>query len=253
MTALIDSDSLIYKVGFAIEEKTTWNEVEVELYGEEPITEITTNIDQCYETLDKMIDNIRFAAEADDVLLVFTGSNNFRYDNPLGYKQHRTDLRKPLGYLDMLTYLLAKYPHKVAEGMEADDVVVYLKKTQPNDYCLCAIDKDVLYQTPGLHYNYGKDEYVTISKQKAKLFEYYQCLIGDTSDGYKGCPGIGPKKAKAILKEATTELEMWEAVVKAYESKGLTKEDAINTMRLCSMHQYNGEVIELWSPDNIEG
>lgn len=35
-------------------------------------------------------------------------------------------------------------------------MVVYLKTTHPLQYVLCAIDKDVLYQTEGNHYNYNK-------------------------------------------------------------------------------------------------
>lgn len=251
MTVLIDADSILYKVGFAIEEKTIWNETEVETEGAEPDIEYTTDLQQCYETADKIIENILFACDCVDSLLVFTGSTNFRNDNPLGYKQHRKELRKPTGYQEIKDYIFGKYNCYQHEGIEADDYVVYLKTTYPKDYFLAAIDKDVLYQTPGYHYNYGKDEYVQISNRKAMLFEYYQCLVGDTSDGYKGCPGIGPVKAKAILKECTDEQSVWKAVVEAYESKGLTEEDAVNTMRLCSMHQFNGTEVVLWSTDSI--
>lgn len=249
MKALIDADSLIYKVGFAIEEKNFWNEYEVKHEGAEPDIDYTTDLEQCYESCSTLIDNIMFAAEADEVLLVFTGKGNFRYDNPLGYKQNRVGTRKPTGYKEILQFMLDKYPSKMCEGYEADDYVVWLKKEYPEDYMVCAIDKDVLYQSVGHHYNYNNDTYVTISDKKAINFEYYQCLVGDTSDGYKGCPGIGPVKAKSILKECEgDEQKIWLAVVKTYESKGLTEEDAINTMRLCSMHQYNGTTVELWSP-----
>jgi hypothetical protein len=246
MLALIDSDSLIYKVGFAIEEKTIWNEYEVKFEGAEPDVEYITDLEQCYQTIDTLIENIMFAAEADEVLLVFTGSGNFRYDNPLGYKEHRKGTRKPTAYKEILNYMLQKYPSKMCEGYEADDYCVWYKIEHPKDTMLCAIDKDVIFQTPGLHYNYGTDDYVSVSKRKAKLFEYYQCLVGDASDGYKGCKGIGPVKAKEILKDCQTEQEMWSVVVETYESKGLTKEDAINTMRLCSMHQYKDDVVVLW-------
>lgn len=249
MKALIDADSLIYKVGFAIEERVVWNEYEVANEGAEPDVEYITDLEQCYLTCSNLIENIMFATETEECLLVFTGKDNFRYDNPLGYKQHRVGARKPTAYKEILQYLLTNYENKVCEGYEADDYVVWLKLQQPEDWFLCAIDKDVLYQTEGYHYNYGKDEYVNISKKKAINFEYYQCLAGDSADGYKGCPGIGPVKAKAILKEcAGDEEKIWLEVVKAYESKGLTEEDAINTMRLCSMHQYTPDGIVLWTP-----
>jgi len=245
-TALIDADSLIYKVGFSIEDKTVWNEYEVQYEDAEPDVEYITDLEQCYATCDALVENIMFAAEAEECLLVFTGKGNFRYDNPLGYKQHRVGARKPTAYTEILNYLMTKYPSKMCEGYEADDYVVWLKMQKPDDYMVCAIDKDVIYQTPGLHYNYSTEDYISVSERKAKLFEYYQCLVGDTSDGYKGCPGIGPVKAKDILRECQDEQEMWSAVVDTYEKKGLTKEDAINTMRLCSMHQFNGEEVVLW-------
>ena len=249
--ALIDADSLLYKVAFAIEEKTVWNEAEVAAGLEEPVVEYTTDIDQCFTTLDKLIEQIFFATETEEGLFVLTGSGNFRYDNPLGYKTHRKDLRKPTALDEIRTYILKNYECYTAEGMEADDYVVYKKTVEPEEWFLCAIDKDVLYQTVGDHYNYGNDEYLTISPRKALNFEYYQCLVGDTSDGYKGCPGIGPVKAKAILKECKDEQEIWASVVEAYKKKGLTEEDAINTMRLCSMHQYDGDKVVLWTPPKI--
>jgi hypothetical protein len=48
MLALVDADSLIYKVGFAIEDKTYWNEAEV-MAGIEQEKDITydTNIAVC--------------------------------------------------------------------------------------------------------------------------------------------------------------------------------------------------------------
>jgi len=102
------------------------------------------------------------------------------------------------------------------------------------------IDKDVLYQTEGTHYNYHTDEFVETTKEEATYYAYLQTLMGDPSDGYTGIPRVGKVKATKILDGLTSEQEMWEAVVAAYEEKGLTVDDAINTMRLANMHQYNG-------------
>ena len=249
MKALVDADSLLYKVGFALEDKVIWNEMEV-ISGleEEMDIDYFTNIEQCYRTFDQFIDNILFATDCDSPLLVFSGKGNFRLDFPIDYKTNRKDSRKPLGYSELLEYAEGKYETRTPIGMEADDFVVYIKTTYPEDYILCAIDKDVLYQTVGTHYNYGKDEEVTVGAWDATWFAYYQTLTGDTSDGYKGCVGIGDKKARKILDGLKSERELWEAVVEAYESKEQSEEEAIWTMRLANMHQFNGTGIVLWNP-----
>ena len=248
MKALVDADSLLYKVGFAIEEKTIWNELEVSLGLEEPIVTLETDLDQCYSSFDLYIANILCAVDLEEVVLVYTGTNNFRYNNPLGYKENRKALSKPLGYDALLQYSKDKYTSIVVDDMEADDYVVYEKTIKPDDYMLCAIDKDVLYQTEGTHYNYHTDEFVETTKEEAIYYAYLQTLMGDPSDGYTGIPRVGKVKATKILEGLTTEQEMWTAVVDAYEAKGLTVDDAINTMRLANMHQYNGTEICLWNP-----
>ena len=248
MIALIDADSLLYKVTFAIEDKVVWNESEAAAGLEEPVVEYYTNIPKCYTTFDELVSNIVFATDCDEAILVFSGGGNFRYNLPTPYKDNRTDSRKPEGYAELRKYAEENYNTHTPEGMEADDYVVYLKTANPEDYILCAVDKDVLYQTEGTHYNYNKDEEVTVTAEEAVWFAYYQTLTGDTSDGYKGAVGIGPVKAKRILEDCETEEEMWQAVVEAYESVGQTEEDALWTMRLANMHQFNGISIVLWMP-----
>lgn len=249
MKALVDADSLLYKVGFAIEDKVIWNEPEIEAGLEEtPDVEYYTNMPQCYATFDQLMSNVMFATDCDDSILVFSGSSNFRLDLPISYKENRKESRKPLGYSELIAYARANYDTITPEGIEADDLVVYMKTKDPEDYILCAIDKDVLYQTVGTHYNYGKDEEVTVDEYEATWYAYYQTLTGDTTDGYKGAKGIGAKKAEKILADCETEYEMWQAVVEAYESKEQTEEEALWTMRLANMHQFDGEKINLWNP-----
>ena len=249
MTALVDADSLLYKVCCAIEDKVVWNELEVETQlEEENDTQYFTDIEQCFRTFDQLVANIQFATDCDDVFLVFTGSSNFRMDLGCSYKENRKALRKPLGYQEVIDYALENYPSTRVDYMEADDYVVYYKTSQPEDFILCAIDKDVLYQTEGTHYNYMTDEEVTITEFEAIKFAYWQVLVGDTADGYKGCPGIGKVKADKLLADCKTEEELWSIVVEAYEKKGLTIEDAICTMRLANMHQFDGDHIVYWNP-----
>lgn len=249
MIALIDADSLLYRVGFAIEDKVIWNEMEF-LVGQDKEAEVEyyTNLPLCFRTFNQQISNIIFATECDEPLLVLSGSSNFRLELPTEYKGNRENSRKPTGYDELRAFVIATYNSYEAHGMEADDYVVYLKTNFSDDYVLCAIDKDVLYQTEGTHYNYFNDSIIEVTKNEAIKFAYFQTLAGDTTDGYKGCPTIGKVKAEKLLDKLKTEKEMWEVVVKTYESKGLSETEALWTMRLANMHQFDGTKINLWNP-----
>lgn len=245
MIALIDADSFLYKVGFAMEDVIDWELDETDHYSNLPLQK---------RTIDDLITSILTATGCEGYELWLTGKGNFRNDNPLGYKEKRKDLRKPTDYDKLRAYMIEKHNAKVAEGYEADDMVVYIKTHSPDKYVLCAVDKDVLFQTEGTHYNYNKDEFITITKDMAVHYKYYQCLMGDPTDGYKGCKGIGKVKAMEKLGEPGkhTEAELWDITVKTYVEKGHTKEDAINTMRLADMHQLKEEngliVVSLYDP-----
>ena len=240
MTALIDADSLLYKVGFALEDKIDWDCDDNPSYY--------SNLQQQLSSIESTIQSILMATGCDDYELWLTGKGNFRNDNPLTYKANREGMRKPTDFSDLFQKVVKKFEANVAEGLEADDMVVYLKTTYPEEYVLCAIDKDVLYQTEGHHYNYGKDTIVEVTEDEAIWFAYYQTLAGDTVDGYSGVPGIGDKRARKILEGITDERMLWCKTLLTYRSKGLRRSDAINTMRLANMKQFNGSKIVLWQP-----
>ncbi len=283
MIALIDADSLLYKVGFALEDAINWEE---EL-GEEAELSYYSNIPQCLDSIERTVNNILDNTGCTDYVLHFTGKGNFRDTNVLGYKQNRIGVRKPTDFDKLSLLVKEEFTSTTAIGWEADDEVVYLKTKYPNKYILCAIDKDVLYQTVGKHYNYGKEEWITITESFAKWFPYYQTIAGDATDGYKGKLGVGftgaikalgipevskvfvamMKKDKIALKtiEKLLELpvykderELWLKTLVCYRQdngKKIVKQrrwEAIETMRLAHMHQFNGDKIELWNPPRKE-
>ena len=149
MIALIDADSLLYKVGFALEDAINWDEER----GEDAEISYYSNIDQQLNTIEKTVNNIMTDTGCDDYVLHFTGKGNFRDSNVLGYKQNRAGVRKPTDFDQLSLLTKEEFTSTTAEGWEADDVVVYIKTKYPKDYVLCAIDKDVLYQKVGTHWN----------------------------------------------------------------------------------------------------
>lgn len=250
MLALIDADSLIYKTCFAIEDKVIWNEPEYLAGLEPPDIEYHTNIPQCKTTIDGLINGILLSVDADDNLLCISGEGNFRLDLPIDYKWNRKDSRKPLGYEEVRQHLKDKYNVVECDGMEADDYVVWYRNNH-DDCILCAIDKDVLKQATGVHFNYLTGEEVETTEKEAIFFAYYQTLTGDSSDGYRGCKGIGPAKASKMLNKKMPPIAMWCVVVQAYEEKGQTYEEALYTMRLANMRQFDGKKIVLWEPPKM--
>ena len=75
-----------------------------------------------------------------------------------------------------------------------------------------------------------------------------QTLAGDASDGYSGVPGIGVKRADALL---TSQGCTWDTVVNAFAEKDLGEDVALLNARLAEILQtenyVNGE-IKLWQP-----
>lgn len=256
MVALVDADSLIYKSGFTFEEKFSWNQLELELgIDEVPEEYVDSDFLLSKNAIDGIIENILFNTGCDEVELWLSQGDNFRYEVYSDYKHNRKSSRKPIEFNKLFQYLVDHYGAKVATGYEADDVVVYKKTKYPEDYFLCAIDKDVLLQTEGTHYNYNKDEFIEVSQDEAERFFYFQTLAGDVTDGYPGCKGIGKVKANKILDEVALDDgdDYWQAVVTTYESKGLTEEFALGQARCASMHQLYEDNegnygIHLWAP-----
>jgi DNA polymerase-1 len=116
----------------------------------------------------------------------------------------------------------------------------------PSDKIIISEDKDML-TIPGKLYRGG--ELLTIAPDQAQYYHMFQTLTGDPTDGYAGCPGIGPKTAEKILQGAPE--AYWGVVLQAYEKAGLTADDALLNARMAYIlqhHNYNNGEIKLWEP-----
>ena len=194
MKALIDADIVAYRVACTLEEDDA--------------------ADFVYARAEDLIDSILVNTEATEYRLFLTGKDNFRYTLYPEYKANRRDKEKPFWLESIRQYLKANFNAEVIDGQEADDA---LGIAQTDDTIICSIDKDLL-MIPGKHYNFVKDEFVTIDKNQAMNNFYMQCLTGDRSDNIKGIDGIGPKKAEKILVGCITEQELFDAVREAYSN-----------------------------------
>lgn len=144
---------------------------------------------------ERMLD-IMEKLESDDVLLCFSGRKNFRYDALPTYKHNRKGKQKPklLGMLK--DHLSELYPSRCEDRLEADDLLGIL--TVPEETAIATIDKD-LDQIAGVHYNWKHDTIYKVQPKEALQYTWLQVLTGDSTDGYKGIPRTGPKKAQKLL------------------------------------------------------
>ena len=109
-------------------------------------------------------------------------------------------------------------------------------------------DKD-LKSVPCRLYRPQTDERHEISLQDADRQFFTQTLTGDVTDGYAGCPKIGPKTAEEVLGMSPN----WRLVVNAYQKEKLDFNYALTQARLARIlrstdwDDEKGEV-KLWEP-----
>jgi DNA polymerase-1 len=223
-TLLIDADYFFYRAASATEE---------ELDFDADLSVILGNFTEAKKIVAGELNKLTERFEAQETILTFTDKVNFRKKIETTYKGNRTK-RKPCGYLRLKNWGLENFKSIMKPGLEADDVCGILATNGSlKDFVLVSPDKD-LEQIPCRLFNL-KTEF-TQSPEAARRRLYEQCLTGDQTDGYSGCPGVGPKKADAIL-HSVKDGNYWPAVVKAYEQAQLSEEDALRNLRLARILQ----------------
>ena len=237
MKLLIDADYIVYKACAAAEYDIDWGD-DVILVG--------SKFSEAYANTIRDINRIKSEFFDADVILFFSDSVNFRKRIDPAYKGHR-NRKKPCGYKRVIHKLHDEFKVIIMPELEADDAMgVYA--TSNDDCIICSPDKD-MKQIPGKVYN--MEEMFTITKKDGWEWFLIQTLAGDQTDGYAGAPGFGVKtSAKFFAENGYT----WNAVVKAFKSKGLTFEDALRNARLAKIltaDDYHNEPI-LWTPTDAD-
>jgi 5'-3' exonuclease len=243
---LVDGDIIAYRAAFATQD------------GSEGDAQSKTDELLSY-IWDKTID-IPFPSE-EDFHVYLTGSNNFRVEvaKTAVYKGNRKKVEKPQ-YLEVIRqHILANYPCTVAEGEEADDAIAIEATRLGPDAVIASIDKDFL-QVPCTHYNFVKDEWITVEEFDGLRFFYTQVLTGDAVDNIKGLYRVGPVKAGQMLEGITTEVGLYEACMDAYltSKEGLmvdlkdrpqwAYERVLENARLLWLRRYEGQ---MWTPPEV--
>jgi len=267
MRLLIDADIVVYRTACAVETKTDWGDGDV-----------TYDADYQHgvRTLESLIGRIGAKFDFPDMLFCFSDKNNFRKTVYPDYKSNREGIHRPILLKKLREFVEDKYSCRSDKFLEADDLLGILA-TDPaeEESIIVTIDKD-LYQIPVDVYNFVDNTTSKASERDGQHLHFMQTLTGDTVDGYKGCPGVGPKAAVDILNNPTLcesyehefkrgprkgEVEtrwqqgepctVWEAIVSRFEKAGLTEKEALVQARIAKILQYEdypNNKIKLWEP-----
>ena len=247
MTLLIDADYLAYKSCAACEDEVD--------YGDDLIV-VTSRFSDVLEMFQNELMSIaNCMGMFDDFILFFSSPQNFRKKIYPAYKGHR-NRKKPCGYKRLLNWCGDNYTTLMIDNLEADDALgIYATDPieQGCNHIICSPDKD-MRQIPGLLFDMT-NPVIEITKEEGDRWHLIQSMSGDQTDGYAGAPGIGIKRADALLdKHGCT----WNTVVQTFEERGMTVDDALLNARLARILRYtdfNHETNEpiLWTPTASDG
>lgn len=253
--AILDADSILYQASLR---------GQVDVDGDVmQLLDISEIIRDCDDRLEEAVR----AARAEKAFVCLSDRKNFRHAILPSYKGNRKPSARPIMLDDLRAHYAEGegiYPAMLIKGLEADDVCGILAGTfqaQGYETVIVSGDKDLL-QIPGLVLSRKGTSWVysEVTEESGTRHHYFQTLRGDPVDGYTGLPGWGAVKANRLLDYylegdyvGDRYVDLWKAIVEAYESKGLTEEDALVQARVSRMTRLsdwdvvNKEVI-LWQP-----
>jgi 5'-3' exonuclease len=240
MSLLIDADYIVYKCCAA-------TETEID-FGEDLIV-VTSRFSEAYEYVERELYNIASDLGCfDDSILFFSDSVNFRKSIDPAYKGHR-NRKKPCGYKRAINKLKEEYHVVIMPTLEADDALgIYA--TKETGHIICSPDKD-MRQIPGQLFDLTQ-EVVEITPEMGDRWHLIQAMAGDQTDGYAGIPGIGIKRAEALLEANGA---TWQTVVDAFAAKDLDESVALMNARLakilqCDDYDFTNQEPRLWNPSS---
>lgn len=226
--ALLDGDEAIFKACCA-----KGKDLDFETGG---WTERPATFAEARDKLDTMLLAWRDLAESDRYSVILSPDDRklFRRGVFADYKAGRSD--KPEHFWHLVEHIRAAHPHADKPGLEADDLMGVMSG---KGTVIVSSDKD-MKTVPGRLVNPGKGTTSVITPARADWQWMYQTLMGDSTDGFGGCVGIGPKKAEEILDGATSLKGWWPLVLaefekpksKRYADQPQTRKDAITQATL---------------------
>jgi DNA polymerase-1 len=250
---LLDSDIIAFKFASTAEARYDFD-------GDGDITQVVEDISVVKDAVDDEIDKYMATLKGTRpiVCLSCDSADNFRKDFLPSYKENRKGVLKPLHLMAAKLHMVAKYESFQRPRLEADDVMGILSTHHQfitGRKTIVSEDKD-MGTIPGWWYNPRKAELKCVGRTQADRYHMYQTLTGDSTDNYKGAPGIGPVKADKILEGPSC--RWWVDVVETFkvrlnstyevaEAAALVQARCARILRATDYNYTNKEVIP-WTP-----
>jgi DNA polymerase-1 len=251
-TLLIDGDIVAYTIACQTQINIDWDDDGDKFAYADP--ELARSAVVSY------LKRLKRELEADAAIVCMSDPTRryFRHDVFPAYKSHRTQGKIPVVLTDVRGFMRtgsAEFPSKTVLTLEADDVLGVLA-THPTlvkgEKVVVSSDKD-LKQIPGRHYNLRSNKWSEVTEGEADHWFYTQILTGDPTDGFSGCPGIGPVKAEQCIAFSPDHATTWFRIVGLYQKKGLTEADALVQARVARIlrhtdYDFKEKRVKLWTP-----
>ena len=218
---LIDADFVLYRDSVACERVNTFTNL-----AGDTVDILSCPRDEAKDAFLRSVRGYMTRLFADDAVLVFSGSANFRYGVWAGYKGNRKASRKPVSYWEIVRELreAGEFPVVSQDCLEGDDYIgILATRPSPKRRVIVSEDKD-MQTLPGVEI-WRQDKLVETTPESADRFWRFQTLMGDSTDGYAGCPGIGPKSAETVLDRPG---DPWANIIDAYRKGCAKRPDALD-------------------------
>ena len=254
-TLIIDADTIAVQVGAAVQVAVKWSDDVYSMFGDGK--EAWLQVEDYITDLQlKVASLMGLTLEDSPIVLAFSDPTRkyFRHRLLPSYKSHRQKRAGPMLVGFLKKKMAERYTTYCIKDLEADDILGILATDEfliPGDCVMVSVDKD-LQTVPGKHYNPNQPRagIIDINPFLSDLNHMRQTLIGDSSDGYSGCPGIGPVGAGKIQLHGS---RAWSNVVAAYRKAGKTAGDALIQGRVARIlradnYCFKTKEITLWNP-----
>lgn len=252
MLALIDGDIAAYRAAAATQKSLAWDDDAPTIWANPA------------EAIKSALETIRLWADAVGAhksIVMLTGDGNFRKAIFPAYKSNRSGVARPVALKAVREAIKDAFQTAIVDGLEADDLLgMMLTTPRARGRAVCVtMDKD-LRGVPGLHLSPLKDRQpVFVGEADANRWWFTQALTGDASDGYPGCPKVGPKRAAKLL-EGWDGMDLaagLEIVSTAFQGAGMGHAEALTSLRVSRILRAGDyckikREVALWHPTTPE-
>lgn len=218
---LVDHDIVVFQYASTCEFNAQWSP---------EVSSKIIQLEQAKVGIENFIIKLMKRCKCNSVKLFMTGDYNFRYGVLPSYKHNREETVRPVALDALREWSMENYDCQISKGFEADDLLGIYGSADPDNTVVATIDKD-LRNIPCTLYLWHHDKLERVSLEDADRFFYYQILIGDTTDGYTGCPGCGPKTANKLLDETPRDA-WWPMILDQYEKAACKAEKGVDNPKL---------------------